>query len=1112
MSHSKLIIKLDGFIRKYYRNRALRGIIITATIVAVGALLVAFAEYFARFDVLGRTVLFYSFAIMAVSVMVKMVFIPLFKIFRLGRVISYEEASQIVGDFFPEIKDKLLNTLQLQHQIRSAGTENSDLLIASVDKRTEELSPVTFTSAINLRANLKYLKYAMLPAVVILFVLVFKPQIISEPTARIIQHRTTFVEEAPFRYVLVSTPLSAPVGANFVFAVRLEGEVVPSTVYADMGGNRYRMERLREDVFQFTFSSITADVDIQCTANGWSSPLYTILALPVPGVVSFTVSATPPSYTGQDEISQENHGDVIVPEGSVISWVCRVENSDSFQVRVGDSVLVSENVVSNIFNANWVARSTLPYYFIPSNEGLGKVDSLRYSLSVVTDKRPVIRVVEVEDEESRMIRYFSGSISDDYGFTKLAFASRVVGTGEVEYLELDRPTGKTDDYYFTWNLEPIGLQAGDVVEYWVEVWDNDGIRGAKSSKTSKRVFHAPTEDNLLEERDEANEEVEASINDAVEKANELRREMDALKERLREDRDLDWKDERALDEILKKQDELKKTIEELKKNNEVKNDRLNEFSPQEERIMEKQDELQKLMDELMSDELKELYEKMRELMDEMNPDEIQEHLDKMDVSQEALEKELDRALEQFKQLEWEVKMEETIDALNDLAEKQEELATESEEQSKMDEELLKEQEDINSEFEEIQEDLKELEKMNEELENPNSMLDSETEEKAIEEALKESAEQLEKGKEKKASEKQKKASEEMKDLAKQMESMQMESEAEDLEEDMDALRALLENIITLSFEEEQLMADINTTDKLDPRYVHHGQSQRSLKDDAKMVEDSLYALSLRVRQLAGAVNREVGLVNHHMDKALSGFGDRNTSDITMNQQYVMTSFNNLALLLDEALQQMQNKQECNNPGTGNCNKPGGSGEKPCSKPGDMKKMQEALGKKLEELKKQMGENANKGACNKENGGLSKQLAELAAQQAALRELVKQKAQELNKDGSGDGGEMQKIAEEMEELERDLANKIVDVATLERQKNIITRLLEAEEAERIRGEKEERKSKSGNQNLNPDSPQNIDYLRNRTNEIDLLKTIPPDLAPYYRDRVNEYFNSPTPPSR
>ena len=81
----------------------------------------------------------------------------------------------------------------------------------------------------------------------------------------------------------------------------------------------------------------------------------------------------------------------------------------------------------------------------------------------------------------------------------------------------------------------------------------------------------------------------------------------------------------------------------------------------------------------------------------------------------------------------------------------------------------------------------------------------------------------------------------------------------------------------------------------------------------------------------------------------------------MNQQYVMTSFNNLALLLDEALQQMQQQQAQKQPGSGNCEKPGGSGNpSPSPKAGDMKKMQQALGKKLEQMKEQMGENGNKG--------------------------------------------------------------------------------------------------------------------------------------------------------
>ena len=82
---------------------------------------------------------------------------------------------------------------------------------------------------------------------------------------------------------------------------------------------------------------------------------------------------------------------------------------------------------------------------------------------------------------------------------------------------------------------------------------------------------------------------------------------------------------------------------------------------------------------------------------------------------------------------------------------------------------------------------------------------------------------------------------------------------------------------------------------------------------------------MRIPQLASAVNREIGLVNRHMGKAIDGFGDRLTADIAMNQQYVMTSFNNLALLLDEALQQMQQQQAQKQPGSGNCEKPGGSG-------------------------------------------------------------------------------------------------------------------------------------------------------------------------------------------
>ncbi|PCJ81913.1 MAG: hypothetical protein COA49_02820 [Bacteroidetes bacterium] len=1108
MTYISLIEKLDAFVRKYYRNKALKGILIATATVTAGFLLFAFIEYIGRFGVLGRTILFWSFSIATLGVIGKMILIPLMHLARLGRIISHEEASRIVGDHFPEVKDKLLNTLQLQGQIdNSSESENQhvELLIASVEQRTFELSPISFTSAIDLRENARYLKYAIGPLVILLSVLLWKPSVVSEPAERLIQHRTSFEAPAPFRFVVVSIPLKAPVGEDFDLLVKVEGSTVPATIYLEEKGNRYRMERLKGGIFRYVFSSLKADATFRLSANGWSSSSYTLLALPVPTVLEFTLNATPPHYTGVNPIVQTNHGDIVIPEGTAIKWECRVKDTDNFGIRVGDSLLTTENITGHLYMAHWVANKTIPYWLIPKNKELGAVDSLRFALRVIADRRPVIKVIELEDSTTRQLRYFSGGVNDDYGFSKLAFAVKRAGEKYPSYTLLDRPSGKSDEFFFTWDMTSLELSAGDAVEYWLEVWDNDAINGAKSSKTSTRVFSAPNENELLEERDEANEEIEASIEDAVERAEELRREMEAFKERLREEREMDWQDKRALEELLEKQEELRKNIDEVKKANEIKNEKLNEFSPQKERIMEKQNELQKLMDEVMSDELRELYQKMQELMDDMNPDEIQKQLEKMDVGQDALEKELDRALEQFKQLEWEVKMDETVEKLKELAEKQQDLAEKTENEESTSEELKSEQDSLNKAFEDIQKKIDELEKDNKKLENPNPMLDSEDDEKSIQEDQKESSEELDKGKEKKASEKQKSAAKKMEDLAQRMQSMQMQSEEEDDQEDMDALRALLENIISLSFDEESLMGELGKTENQDPRYVTHGQTQRALKDDAKMVADSLFALSLRVRQLAGAVNREIGLVNHHMEKALGGFGDRKTSDIIMNQQYVMTSFNNLALLLDEALQQMQKKQECKNPGSGNCNKPGGSGSKPSPKAGDMKKMQEALGKKLEAMKKKMGDKANQGESGKRGSGMSKELAEMAAQQAALREMAKQKAQELNEDGSGDGGEMKKIAQEMEELERDLINRDVDIATLERQRNILSRLLEAEEAERIRGEKDERKSRVGDQTLHPDSPQMIDYLKNKANEIELLRTVPADLVPYYRDKVNDYFN-------
>ena len=401
MNQISLIEKLDDFIRKYYKNMCLRGGLIALGIIAAGVLVVSALENFSRFGVGGRTVLFYLILISVLGVVFSFVLSPILKLLKLGRIISHKEASEIIGVHFPEIQDKLLNTLQLQEQ---TDTTSSDLLHASIEKRTEELRPIPFANAIDFRANLTYLKYASFPVLVVVGVLFWSPNSIKEPAERIIQHRSAFEAPSPYRFVVISSPLTVPKGDDFEFLIRVEGQALPSALYLVDSGGRYRMERINDGVFSFQFNNVVSNTSYKCSANGWDSPIYELQALPVPFVKEFCVVATPPSYTGLDEIIQTNHGDLIIPEGSEISWDCNVEDASSLNFNFGDSVVVAEVVLGNRYKCEWRPEASSPYWIVPSNKELGAVDSLKYFLSVVADSRPNITLVEVEDTLTRSLK------------------------------------------------------------------------------------------------------------------------------------------------------------------------------------------------------------------------------------------------------------------------------------------------------------------------------------------------------------------------------------------------------------------------------------------------------------------------------------------------------------------------------------------------------------------------------------------------------------------------------------------------------------------------------------------------------------------------------------
>ena len=142
---NELMKKLETFISKYYKNLLLKGAIYFVASSLLFFLFVSFVEHFGNFGTTIRTILFWSFIIPTLFVLLKWIVIPLKGLYRIGETLSKEEAARIIGTHFTEVEDKLLNLLQLSYL---SNSEN-ELINASIQQKSEQLSPIPFSKAID---------------------------------------------------------------------------------------------------------------------------------------------------------------------------------------------------------------------------------------------------------------------------------------------------------------------------------------------------------------------------------------------------------------------------------------------------------------------------------------------------------------------------------------------------------------------------------------------------------------------------------------------------------------------------------------------------------------------------------------------------------------------------------------------------------------------------------------------------------------------------------------------------------------------------------------------------------------------------------------------------
>ena len=1087
-NRKNLYSKLDKFIRKYYLNQLIRGGILTLLSLLVLFIFISILEHYMNFDVMFRTFLFWTYIIINSIIISKFILAPILQLLKISKGLKHKDAAKIIGNHFKEIDDKLLNVLELVEM-----NENNDLINASIDQKTASISPVPVLNAINFKSNIKKGNWLLIPFI-LLFVLFIsgKKHVITDSSERIIKHNTFFEPEAPYN-IIFEQELLAEQYNDYLLKIKIEGNEIPNNFLIEYENNRFLMHNKNKNTHQYLFKNIQKNKIFRINGGGYKSKNYKIKVIPKPIIKDVTTIIIPPKYTRLENEKYNSLEDIAVAEGSLVKWIIEYENVDSVLFEINKKTYKEK--VRGVFEHSSEIR-TIKKINVSYKNIYDIGDTINFKVDLIKDNFPAININPLIDSINNVVT-FDGILNDDYGISKLTFNYDIISNNEVKsHFENIKIKKEIEEiFFYEYDFNSLDLNEGDKVNYYFEVWDNDLINGNKKTKSQDFVFKKKTKEELIVEKDEINKELKSSLDKSANKASDLRNEIEKFNKQMLNKKMLSWQEKEKAKEILNKQKEILREIEENKKLNEIQNKKQSELNPS---ILEKQNQLKELMENVIDEEMKQLLEEFEELLDEDDKEKLKELLDKLDTENEDLEKELDRELELFKQLEFEQKTEEIVEKINKIKEEQKSLKEETDSKNLNNNELSKKQDELEKEMDSLKESINKLKEKNNKLENKNKIPETEETQEKISELMKESKEDLNKNQNKKSSKKQQESIEQLEKLENMLNSM-LESNSEEMQiENIETLREILDNLIILSFSQEKLIEKTQKTKVTSSEFIALVRQQQKLVLDSKIIEDSLFALSKRAVKIQSKINSEITLIKDNMNESKGFLEERRVNKSAEKQQFVMTSANNLALLLSEILKSMQMDlsmmpSSCKKPK--NCNNPKNSNNPSMS---EIKKAQKQLNKNMKNGKQNGQKNKGKNKMS------SKDLMQLARKQG----LIKSELEKLENNNQGSKGSklIDEMKKQMEENEYDIINNNISNMTFERLDQLIENFIDYEKAKKEEGEEEKRES---NEWLINDSRQNSDYnkmLKEKKKQLELININPLNLKPYYKKEVRKYFNS------
>ena len=797
------------------------------------------------------------------------------------------------------------------------------------------------------------------------------------------------------------------------------------------------------------------------------------------------------------------------------------EESDPVKLTVSEGTRLSGSFI--------VQRSEKYYIELIDIDSISNSQPIAYTIHAVEDAEPQIEIVAPGKDvvlDDSMIVSLQLDAKDDYGVEKIQLVYRVEGTDDdlVVPLRTWSPTDTPVFIEFPWDIDPIGLYPGDIISYHAEAIDADNVSGPNIGKSNIYSIRFPTLAELydaVEFEQEAEMQGLEALHDAQAEQTAI---VDELLDKIRKSQELTLKDEKLMEQVLKNQQEIEKTAKNLSEEMQQTTEQMQKQQLFDMQTVEKFQELQELMDQVLSEEHKELLRKLAEALEMQELSEQEQKLMEANFNQERFLQQLDRLKDLYKQMIIQQKLEAAVNQTKELAERQErlmeqlgDLADQTNRNSALDEvqganaarwdpkQLAKQEERIAEGMEDLHQTLDELGEEMSELENLKRVADEIkrlnqfAREVRIAEDLQSATQQIRSNQMQRAMESGAAAQQGLTELHQGLDNALEFMEGGNAEETLTAIREAVRSGLYLSRTHEEA---IEGTDEI--LRSGHGQylpgevkqlqalaaSELGLAAGLNLLANRLWELGTNQMQIDPKTVWRLNAAADAFERSARALEDRKPNLAVPIQKQGLADLNQSVADLLEAMDQMN--QQMGQAGMQNMLE-------------QLEQLAQSQGQ-LNEMAQQLNQQMRRQGRTPSN---EQMLRRMAYEQQMIREATERVADMMER-LSEVLGDLNSIAEEMKEVEGELRQGNLNQQVLDKQREILTRMLESSKSLQKREVSKRRRSEvaktptAAGDDVPPLDPKLLETIQQI--ESNLRSGDQEGLPSQYRELIQQYFKA------